>query len=59
MDKPDWLDEERRKVDVTICWIISPDCDCEWQTQDGPDVPEYVLSKRNRECVLHGEHGVF
>lgn len=61
MDKPEWLDDRRRRLDEVVCWVISPACVCEWRVRDSldADAREYVLTVRKRHCVLHGQAGLF
>lgn len=59
INHPEWLDEARRCVDETTVTVsvVQPLCPCVW-VYDEDDIGEkWILSRRDRDCFLHGEHG--
>jgi hypothetical protein len=55
---PDWLDEKRRQVEVTMCFV-APLCPCDWTWDEDEMGGRWLLARRERECELHGEQGLF
>jgi hypothetical protein len=61
MIHPEWLDDERRQVQETVTWIISPTCRCRWREDDRDPTEKihaFILDQRDRDCPMHGERGV-
>ena len=59
LDHPEWLDEERRRIDETTVTIavVQPLCPCRWVHDEDEIGEKWILAKRHRECEFHGEHG--
>lgn len=58
MTNPNWLDEERRGMQV-YAKTIHPACVCTWVDgkPPGESEPMHQLAVRNRVCVIHGKNG--
>jgi hypothetical protein len=58
MTNPNWLDEERRGSAVYAA-TIHPACQCKWNSDQRPGEfwKIWVLTERNKRCVIHGANG--
>lgn len=56
--RPDWLDDKRRQVDENICFV-PPICPCDWIHGEDDLGEKWTLARRDRDCYLHGEQGLF